>query len=287
MVQVVIPQDYDGARMDEAALLVMPGTSLRQRRRAVEQGDVRLDGLRAAKGRKVRSGQTVALAGGEARAADAAAVGVSLLCLRSGLAALFKPAGVHSAAIAGRDNVSVQRLLPQLLPDLPEGCEPRLLNRLDNPTSGIVMAALSDDAARAYAEAENGGHVVKEYLALVRGCLEYPCTVQNALDTAGTRKTRVLPDVNPDALRHTQVEPVRYEEATDTTLVRAVIRKGARHQIRAHLAHVGHPIVGDALYGGGPGDVLHLHHARLTLPGFCVTCDPPWDKGHRGAVWVD
>ena len=85
------------------------------------------------------------------------------------------------------------------------------------------------------------------------------------------------------------------------TLVRCVIRKGARHQIRAHLAALGHPIVGDARYGGtgdagpqspaagqpaphpGPqpeqhaaAPTLFLHHARIVLPGLAVACPPPW-----------
>ncbi|MBU1247724.1 MAG: RluA family pseudouridine synthase, partial [Proteobacteria bacterium] len=58
-----------------------------------------------------------------------------------------------------------------------------------------------------------------------------------------------------------------------TTFVRAIIARGARHQIRAHLAAAGHPIVGDALYGTA-GERLCLYHTALDFPGFSVRLDP-------------
>ena len=60
------------------------------------------------------------------------------------------------------------------------------------------------------------------------------------------------------------------------TLLQITIQRGARHQIRAHLAAAGHPIVGDHLYGRHPGRVMYLHHAAISLPGFEAQCPPPW-----------
>nr|GBO95227.1 ribosomal large subunit pseudouridine synthase D [Nitratidesulfovibrio sp. HK-II] len=240
-----------------------------------------------------------------------------MLAKADGLVALYKPGGLHSAAIAGSVAPCVEARLPALLGKGPEHEGfPRLLNRLDGPTSGILLAARTPQAAQRFHAAEDSGQVAKTYLALVHGTLVQPVTVRRALDTANRATTRVLPDDTPDPLRHTEVMPLGTMNAmgaalpcgenatagaslsnTPCTLVRCVIRKGARHQIRAHLAALGHPIVGDVRYGGcaeAEGNLpaapspaarqavphaaptLYLHHARTELPGFRAACPPPW-----------
>ncbi|HCG04069.1 MAG TPA: RNA pseudouridine synthase, partial [Desulfovibrio sp.] len=248
-----------------------------------------------------------------------------VLAEADGLVALSKPGGLHSAAIAGSPAPSVEARLPALLGE-GVGHEgfPRLLNRLDGPTSGILLAARTPQAAQRFHAAEDSGQMAKTYLALVHGTLEQPVTMRRALDTANRATTRVLQDDTPDPLRHTKVTPLgamsaAWPDGTDAppvdtqppdenatgaslpntpcTLVRCVIRKGARHQIRAHLAALGHPIVGDVRYGGGAdaegnlpeapspaarqaglhaAPTLFLHHARTELPGFRAACPPPW-----------
>ncbi len=237
MNHVIVPQDMDGARLDQALLLLLPDSSLRARRRAWEEGAVLVDGRPRSKGFRVAAGQRLEMRGEQAR--DALPLGARVLEVQGGYAALFKPHGLHSAAIAGRDNASLERLLPGLLP----GENAVLLNRLDRLTSGIVLAALSPEAATRYYQLEDAGQVTKEYSARVRGCLEWPVTVKNALDIENTKKTKILPREDESPLRWTRVEPVDYDAEKDQTLVRAVIHKGARHQIRAHLAHILLPIV--------------------------------------------
>ena len=151
------------------------------------------------------------------------------------------------------------------------------MNRLDLPTSGLVIAALSSDAAQEFRILEDAGQVRKEYAVLVHGRVEAPTVLRRALDTADRKKVRALGGDSPDPLRWTEIEPVAYDPLLDRTRLRAVIHKGARHQIRAHLAMHGHPIVGDALYGSGDEDRLHLHHARLEMPGFNAEVPPDWD----------
>lgn len=276
-----------------------------------------------------------------------------------GLVALYKPGGLHSATIAGSGAPNVEALLPDLLgrpipadpadlaglaapdasrpmpgTDAPMGF-PRLLNRLDGPTSGILLAARTPQAADRFHAAEDSGQATKTYLALVHGVLAHPATMRRALDTANRVTTRVLQQDTPDPLRQTEVTPLGVMHVThipDTapcppplagnagqdsafasarpasapgpastpgapcTLVRCIIRKGARHQIRAHLAARGHPIVGDTRYGApeatGTDDSmsqgvpqaarslgatpLFLHHARIELPDFHAACPPPW-----------
>ena len=191
-------------------------------------------------------------------------------------AALLKPQGLDSASIAGADNArSVERLLDKLFPHE----DARLCNRLDRPTSGILLVGFGPDAVDRFRSLEERGLVDKRYYALVWGRFASPVTVDKALDTAQRKVTRVLDETAPE-LRWTRARPLRQVAGADgeQTLVEACIRKGARHQIRAHLAGIGHPIVGDSLYGPEkPGyDMLHLHHAELRMPDFLAACDPEW-----------
>lgn len=196
-----------------------------------------------------------------------------------------------------RAGPALEETVSELLPDV----SATLLNRLDQAVSGLVLAALHELAARGYAVWQDQGRVRKEYLAVVHGQLNQPLEIRTALDTARRRKVRALSVEDPDALRWTRVTPlvvskaecleivVALERLTHLgsvggqavdgdaiwegngaiTPVRVEIHKGRRHQIRAHLASSGYPILFDPLYGPGP-DVgwIGLHHRRISLPGF-------------------
>jgi len=146
-----------------------------------------------------------------------------------------------------------------------------------------VLAALDRESATRYRMLEDAAGVDKRYLAVVHGSVETPLTLRRKIDMARRARVRVLPEDAADPLRATQVRPLAAENGR--TLVEARIAKGARHQIRAHLAAAGHPIVGDTLYGepcGGPGSDpdagLRLHHWRMCLPGLCAATAPEWDE---------
>lgn len=167
------------------------------------------------------------------------------------------------------------------LPETP----PTLLTRLDAATSGLVLAALSPFAGGRFRKLEAAGAVSKYYLAVVHGTVTVPFAVPNALDTDSRKKTRVLPEDAADRTRQTEIIPVGtsgecgvLDAPPGTTLVAVRIRRGARHQIRAHLAHAGFPLLGDPLYGDddGEGTSLHLHHARIVFPKFSAFVPPPW-----------
>lgn len=275
--RISVPEDWHGKRLDQALELLLPGSGLRERKRAWERGAVLVDGRPRPKGYRVQAGQELSLRESGADGADAAVVpdGVRVVAQKSGfMAAVFKPAGVHSAAIAGRPTPSVEAALPALWP----GQGASLVNRLDGPTSGLVLVALTPEARELYRAAENEDRVRKSYLALVEGLVTEPLVLDRALDMDNRRLVRML-DEPAGPLRTTDVEPVRGFESSGTSLVRARIAKGARHQIRAHLAHAGHPIVGDALYGSAAqGETLYLHHGRVSLSEFEASAVPDWPQ---------
>ena len=124
-------------------------------------------------------------------------------------------------------------------------------HRLDRETSGVLVCAKSAAAERALKIAFAEGRVEKRYLAIVRGVVDAPFTVDAPLALQGERGLVRIRMVVDDAglPSRTDVEPLRC--AGGRTLVAATPRTGRQHQIRAHLAHAGFPIVGDKLYAMG------------------------------------
>ncbi|MGE4505973.1 MAG: pseudouridine synthase [Desulfovibrionaceae bacterium] len=278
-----------GKRLDAALSSLLPGASLRLRRRLIETGRATLDGATARPGARVRVGQVLEVPevpelrgeGADGGPQGAIAPGVTIIKRSADYAAMAKPCGVHSAALRGGGGPSVEAALPALFP----GERPVLLNRLDRETSGFVLAAFGKGAAARFRELERAGAVEKEYLAVVRGRLAAGVVIAAAIDMADRARVRVLPEQNPDPARRTAVTPLGHDPATGSTLVRVVIHRGARHQIRAHLAHAGFPIMGDGLYGDGrqgqsPHGRLMLHHRAISFEGFAARLEP-------GADWPD
>ena len=157
-----------------------------------------------------------------------------------------------------------------------------LLNRLDFLTSGLLLVGLSPTAREIYVRRQDGGEVCKQYFALVHGRLESGFVAAGALDTAKRRKVKVLKN-SAGPLRQSTVDPLLsgrftlYGTESWRTLVRVRIQKGARHQIRAHLADSGHPIVGDPLYGSDTDTpLLYLHHFAIRFSEFFADSRPDW-----------
>lgn len=309
--RIRISPEGNGLRVDHLLAALVPELGLRGRRRLCEAGRVLLDGRPAGAAVKARAGQELALvplpAGGgeEARGAEAADT-ARLAGQGGGLAALYKPAGLHSALLKGGGGPNLEAALVMLLGKEAAGAAasfPKLLNRLDAGTSGLVLVAVNASGERLWREAEADGAVDKRYLALVVGHPPRDFVVRAALDTARRARVRTL-RCEAGALRHTEVRVLarftraaapaldRYAAAqarrggengaslpegqAALALVGCRIRKGARHQIRAHLASAGYPLWGDAVYGTG-GGVFFLHHGLCRLPGFHAACPPPWE----------
>ena len=141
----------------------------------------------------------------------------------------------------------------------------RPLNRLDSGTSGLMAAATHAHACRLLQRQLHTPSFVREYLAVVEGRM----TGEGAIDLpiAKAEGATVRRVVSPDG-RRAVTHYAALEHANDRTLVRLRLETGRTHQIRVHLAHLGHPIAGDFLYGAElpelPGRFA-LHAARIAL----------------------
>ena len=236
---------------------------LRRCRLLIQEGQVLVDGRPGAKGVLIHPGQKVDVILPESGGGVCA--DVRIVARACGFAALSKPGGMHT--VAGRGEGCLEDWLPGL------GLEGwTLLNRLDCMTSGLVLAGADATAVEAYKSLQDAGKVCKWYLAVARGLVDGLEARRRILDD----KRRVVRVTGDDdvPLRWTLARAVCRVDGN--TLLLARIFKGRRHQIRAHLAHAGHPLLGDPVYGAGETGGLFLHHWRFDMPGFSASLPPDW-----------
>lgn len=190
--------------------------------------------------------------------------------------AVEKPAGV--LVVPGRGDAGVKPLCAQL--QARWNRKPFVVHRLDRETSGVVVFAKDAEAHKMLCAQFEAREVGKRYLAVVRGALETPGTVDKPLRRFGSGRIGIDPRGKRAVTRYRPLEV--HDRAT---LIHAFPESGRQHQIRVHLFSIGHPIVGDPLYHKGPPDgasrlLLHAERLKLTSPdgeALTIKSEPPED----------
>ena len=144
--------------------------------------------------------------------------------------------------------------------------EPHMINRLDRETSGIVIIAKTAEANSALRKLWESRSVRKEYLAIVHGELRGVHVIDAPIGPDEQSAVSIKDCVRPDgAASRTKVFGIKtfVRDGQIFSLVRVVLLTGRKHQIRIHLGHIGHPIVGDKLYGGD--EKLYLAFVKSEL----------------------
>lgn len=285
-----IAPGMEGSRLDGFLRRMLPDLPAKSVRFAVEGGEVYVGREKGKKGRILLAGEEVAVRR-IAETSDWLPVagdlpGAGLLYADTDVAVLSKPVNVHTVPQRPLEEGTLAGYLRLRYPetaDISKDPGLTLLTRLDYATSGAVPAAVTADAYAFLAREREKGRIVKTYVCLVSGSMEREMSLSFLLDPSGGEKVRVRTDRSePDPLYWTEVRPIR--AVGEYTLVRAVISKGKRHQIRAHLAAAGFPIVGERRYGTvpaeGPGKdrlMLHAAEVRFTHPanGQAVSVSSP------------
>lgn len=297
-----------GMRLDRWFRVHFPDLGHGRLQKLLRTGQVRIDGARAKANARLEAGQVVRVPplgeAGQPRShgvhpvteKDAAWVRSLVLYRDSGLLVLNKPAG-----LAVQGGTRTERHLDGLLDALVfEAAErPRLIHRLDRDTSGVIALARTRAAATELGRAFKTHDVRKVYWALVIG-VPRPArgTIDLALVKAGRQgDQRVRPVDEEDeggqgAVTHYATIAVAGTRVAWLALLPVT---GRTHQLRAHLAAIGHPIVGDGKYGSRdhhPGTEidrkLHLHARSLSLPrpgGGMLTVEAPLPE-HMARSWA-
>jgi 23S rRNA pseudouridine1911/1915/1917 synthase len=249
-----VTADTAGARLDQFLTTAAPGFSRARIQDLIKTGHITLNGSTAKSSTRVRAGDAVCLDEPPPTPTETLpeAIALDVLYEDNDLIVINKPAGlvVHPAA-GNWSGTLVNALLHhcRALSGIGGEQRPGIVHRLDKETSGCLVAAKNDAAHQSLVRQFAGREISKIYLALVAGKLARPGGV---IETAIGRhpiqrkKMAVLPEGRG---RNARTTYRLLQELPVGSLVECTLHTGRTHQIRVHLKHLGHPLLGDELYG--------------------------------------
>jgi 23S rRNA pseudouridine1911/1915/1917 synthase len=289
-----VPEEARGERVDLFLGKRVPDVSRERVKKSIRGGACLLDG-RPCPSPSVRlaPGQEIELTlAAKPRSLRPEAGELRLVYRDETLAVIDKPAGlvVHPCPSCGETTLAHR--LAAHFPELArmEGERPGIVHRLDRDTSGLMVVALTESSRQALVRGFAEREVRKEYLTLARGVPEAAVgDISEPLGRHPAHRTKmaVLPENRGGKAARSRYEVLYADPGRRFSLLRVRIFTGRTHQIRVHLAHIGHPVRGDVLYGPKTRDdlsfrqMLHSHRLAFSHPASGETLDlrspPPPD----------
>ena len=276
-----VTRDAAGVRLDHFLVSALPDQSRSQIQRLIKDGEILVDGREAKPNQPVRIGQQIVVGTPEpiAPRLEPEALPLSIVYEDVDIIVIDKAPGMVVHPAAGHSSGTLVNALLHHVDDLSGiGGEkrPGIVHRLDRGTSGLMVVAKHDAAHEAIARQFRDREVEKEYIALVWGVVQAGRRIDAPIGRDPVDRKKM--SARSRRSREAVTRIVRVEHLSPAlTLAQVAIHTGRTHQIRVHLSAIGHPIVGDPLYGGirrrVPGDlkaVAHLerpflHAARLVI----------------------
>jgi 23S rRNA pseudouridine1911/1915/1917 synthase len=255
-------------RLDHFLVSRLPDVSRARVQALIDDGKILVDGKASKPSYKLRGGETIEVCGEyqpPPLRAIAEDIPLDVVYEDDDLAIVNKPAGmmVHAGAGPTEDarnrGTLVNALLHRFraLSEVGGDLRPGIVHRLDKETSGLIVVAKNDLAHRKLAEQFSSRKVKKKYIALVHGWpKKLKGTINSPIARDVSRRTRMTTrgPGGRDAVSHYQVVEKVESVYGKFALVEVKIETGRTHQIRVHMASLGHPVVGDNLYGA-PGEL--------------------------------
>ncbi|RPE79500.1 23S rRNA pseudouridine(1911/1915/1917) synthase RluD [Vulcaniibacterium tengchongense] len=245
----VVPERYAGRRFDAVLAELFPDYSRSRLAAWIKSGDARLDGREARPRDPVRGGETVTLnAVQEVRThSEPEDIALEVLYEDEHVFVIDKPAGLVVHPGAGNPAGTLVNALLHRDPALNTLPRAGIVHRLDKDTSGVMVVARTLQAHTALVEQLSARRVHRQYLAVVVGALVSGGTADAPIDRHPRDRLRMaVRDDGREAVTHFRLR----ERFRAHTLLECRLETGRTHQIRVHMAHLKHPIVGDPLYGG-------------------------------------
>jgi 23S rRNA pseudouridine1911/1915/1917 synthase len=277
--ELVATPEHCGMRLDQFLVRQLPSTSRARIQQLIEQEKVLVDEKPAKASFRLRGNESIAIVGEIQRPAlkaIAEEIPLEIIYEDDDLAVVNKPAGmmVHAGAGATEDDRNRGTLVNALLYHFAKlsvmGGElrPGIVHRLDKLTSGLIVVAKNDAAHRNLASQFAKREVKKTYIALVHGWVKQDRrTINSSISRDRIRRTRMTTrrSGGREAISHYSVSQRIDSTYGKFSLLELQIDTGRTHQIRVHLASLGHPVVGDTLYGA-PRDIRAKDHPTISLP---------------------
>ena len=275
MITLVVAESAAGERLDHLLARELAQFSRARLQEWIEAGRVLVNGEKRKASYKLRPGETVGVEPAESRPLNAfpEEIPLEILYEDADVIAVNKPAGMVVHAGAGRHEGTLVNALLHRYGGLSQAggpLRPGIVHRLDKGTSGVLLVARTDAAHRNLAAQFASRKVEKIYLALVQG---KPRADRGVIDRPVTRdprhRTRMTARLGTGREAHTEFTVrARFDKFA---LLEIRIGTGRTHQIRVHLASMGHPVAGDTLYGAAAAEerrpFLHAWRISFDSPG--------------------
>lgn len=271
---LTVPDELAGRRLDQALAELLPQYSRNRLQSWVKDGLVRVDGIAEAEPkRKLRGGERLEVSAApdiEVLAEQAEDIPLTVVYEDEALLVIDKPAGLVVHPGSGNWSGTLMNALLHHCPSVEQVPRAGIVHRLDKETSGLLVVAKTLEAQTDLVRQLQARTVKRQYLAVASGVLERDGKVEAPIGRHPVQRIKMAVvsegrGGKPAVTRYRVLE--RFGRCT---LVECSLETGRTHQIRVHMAHLGHPLVGDPVYGRTdrllpPFHRQALHAARLGL----------------------
>lgn len=285
-----VDQGHEKERLNKYLSRILPNASMSFIYKMLRKKNIVLNGRKASGSELLKSGDEIKIFfsdetfdkfSKQSTSVIREAGPIQVLFENEDIIAVHKPAGLLSQSDKSGGDCVNARILSYLSvkSELPSDFTPSIVNRLDRNTSGIVLAGKTYQGTRMLTEEIRERKIIKTYKCICDGAFAEHMTVTAYLIEAADNKVEIY-DSFVDGSKKIITEFIPDRRLAGYTLLTVILHTGRKHQIRAQLSALGHPVAGDPKYGRGKGKML-LHAYSVEIPDIGVIEDPLPDNFTR------